>query len=308
MPDIRVPARFRSKMITLERKYLREIKVVYKSGRSEMLEILTFNGVKMSTIHLMRNVIDEIGRKTASIGREMSKVLDDIILWYLEVQRKQAAMAGLDVPDIQSLNYGTGAQRKEIYEQVLGIEPDWVDRMKKSMAINLTRLAVANADLPTAVDRLLSSNIADGRASVYRVAGAQAQTAVSTNTWVAGLSTVNVLYRMVQQVTETVYMKQAVAAIDERTTDCCLRVHGQVQPLNKPFILHGTPRFADKIDNPPFHWYCRTSQSLYNEKFESKGVTTEEMRRAAIDELKAREETGGRVPIHPAHSTSGRGR
>lgn len=59
------------------------------------------------------------------------------------------------------------------------------------------------------------------------------------------------------------FQKQAVAAIDMRTTDCCLRVHGQIQPFNKPFKLTGTPRFADEMDHPGFHWWCRTSEVLY---------------------------------------------
>ncbi len=58
------------------------------------------------------------------------------------------------------------------------------------------------------------------------------------------------------------FMKVAVAVLDERTTDCCLRVHGQVQPLDQPFHLTGTPRFADEMDWPAFHNHCRTSVSL----------------------------------------------
>ncbi len=51
----------------------------------------------------------------------------------------------------------------------------------------------------------------------------------------------------------------AVAVIDNRTTDCCQRVHGQVQPLDQPFVLTGEPRFADRMQWPGFHWRCRTS-------------------------------------------------
>ena len=49
--------------------------------------------------------------------------------------------------------------------------------------------------------------------------------------------------------------KQAVAAIDERTTECCLLVHGQIVPLDEDFTLTGRPRFADKLQWTPFHWY-----------------------------------------------------
>lgn len=53
--------------------------------------------------------------------------------------------------------------------------------------------------------------------------------------------------------------KQAIPVIDERTTDCCLRVAGQTVPFKGEFTLTGEPRFADKQTWSPFHWYCRTS-------------------------------------------------
>lgn len=59
------------------------------------------------------------------------------------------------------------------------------------------------------------------------------------------------------------YKKQVVAALDNRTTECCLKAHGQVKPLDTPFDLTGEPRFADRLDWTPFHWYCRTSIALY---------------------------------------------
>lgn len=65
------------------------------------------------------------------------------------------------------------------------------------------------------------------------------------------------------------YDKQAVAVLDGRTTDCCLRVHGQIVPFDKPFILDGTPRYADALDWSPFHWRCRTSIVLYNQYFDN---------------------------------------
>jgi hypothetical protein len=57
--------------------------------------------------------------------------------------------------------------------------------------------------------------------------------------------------------------KQAVAVISERTTECCLRVHGQVQPLEQPYQLDGEPRFADEMMYPSFHWNCRTASVAY---------------------------------------------
>lgn len=98
--------------------------------------------------------------------------------------------------------------------------------------------------------------------------------------------------------------KQAIAALDERTTDCCLRVHAQIVRLRERFRLTGTPRYADRMDWSPFHWWCRTSVVLYLAQFED-GIS-QQMRDAADAELERRTETGGRVEIHPAHGRSRR--
>lgn len=92
---------------------------------------------------------------------------------------------------------------------------------------------------------------------------------------------------------EIEFQRQAIAAIDQVTTDCCLRVHGQVVGLEEEFHLTGTPRFADRIMRPPFHWWCRTSTALYR-KFYEDGLTTE-MRDASRAELEARESAQARI-------------
>jgi hypothetical protein len=101
-----------------------------------------------------------------------------------------------------------------------------------------------------------------------------------------------------------VYKRQAIAAIDERTTDCCLRVNGQVVGVDELFKLTGTPRYADKMADPPFHDYCRTSVALVHQDDIDDRMTSD-MKKAAIAEIKARED-GSRVEINPADSKSGR--
>lgn len=101
------------------------------------------------------------------------------------------------------------------------------------------------------------------------------------------------------------FRKQAVAALDERTTDCCLRVHGQVVDLDKAFHLTGQPRFAQYVDNPPFHWSCRTATALVRPQ-DAGDELTQAMIDAARAELAARAATGKRVEIHPASALSRR--
>ncbi len=82
------------------------------------------------------------------------------------------------------------------------------------------------------------------------------------------------------------FEKQVVAGLDARTTDCCLRAHGQVRPLDERFHLVGTPRYADWLDWPPFHYWCRSSVALYLAKYDD-GLG-ERMRQAARQMLDER--------------------
>jgi hypothetical protein len=105
---------------------------------------------------------------------------------------------------------------------------------------------------------------------------------------------------------DPVWHKQAVAAIDDRTTDCCLQVNGQTVPMDDEFVLTGTPRYADRLGWPAFHWYCRTSVAMVRAQDAGDNIT-QGMVDAAQSELSARGPGGkNRVPIYPVHSRSRR--
>lgn len=105
--------------------------------------------------------------------------------------------------------------------------------------------------------------------------------------------------------TRTEFYKQAIAAIDERTTETCLLLNGMVVPLNEDFVIEGTPRYADRLGQPPFHWNCRSSLALVKPE-DADDILSQQMRDAAQAELAAREKTGKRDEIHPAHARSRR--
>jgi len=77
----------------------------------------------------------------------------------------------------------------------------------------------------------------------------------------AGLALIGALQPAVQA-SGRAWGKQAIAAIDAVTTECCLRVHGQIVPVDKKFHTIGSPAWADYQDWSPFHWNCRTSVGM----------------------------------------------
>lgn len=97
---------------------------------------------------------------------------------------------------------------------------------------------------------------------------------------------------------DIVWNKQSIAGLDERTTDCCLRAHGQIVPLSGKFHLTGTPRYADYMDWTPFHYWCRTSIALHLPKYDD-GLTAL-LRKSAnrIMQERARGGSGYRDPAN----------
>lgn len=82
--------------------------------------------------------------------------------------------------------------------------------------------------------------------------------------------------------------RQAIATIGPRTTDTCLRVHGQIVGVDEPFTLTGDPKFASQMMGPAFHWGCRTSVTAWHPVFEGGGLNTANMERSAAAERRRR--------------------
>jgi hypothetical protein len=211
-----------------------------------------------------------------------------------QAARVQAAAQGLDVGATALNDFGAGQADVE------GPAAAWLAVVEVQIAAALA-LAATGADEAEIVGD-------EQRAGVLRPAVVVAE----GSRWLAGaLNSALVAYWLWLQgrasggARETWY-HQAVAAIDERTTDCCLRVHGQTRPLSRPFRLTGTPRYADELEHPPFHWYCRSSEALIHRDQVDDGFSRE-MVAAAQAERAAREASGGqRVEIHPADARSRR--
>ena len=100
--------------------------------------------------------------------------------------------------------------------------------------------------------------------------------------WITGLSVLSYL-SSTRAMPDAV--RQAVAQIDDGTTDTCLNVHGQIVEVDEPFHLTGTPRFADDMHNSPFHRGCRTGIATILRKFLDPDVTAG-MRDDAIEQGK----------------------
>ena len=256
----------------------------------------------------MQAEVQSLRREIVGLGREAGREIRRTVGNYTRKQVDMAKRAGLQTVETIQLEASNSGIQREGEEAFLTSSPVWLDTLESNLDVVAARLRLAGADEAAILARLVNEGVGDGRASLWRTTGNAAQLEETRDVWTYATGLIAAyLTTMNQLVTSAEYKKQAIATIDERTTDCCLKVHGQIQPLEKDFRLTGTPRFADKVPDPPFHWYCRTTEVLYNEKLEEFGITTEKMRDAANAELDARATTGTRETIYPSHATARRG-
>ena len=307
MPDIAAALKFQKKMIGIESDYLAQIEAYRRETRRALLEIVERSGVSRPAVVLMQKEIDALAKQVAGLAGKTSGDVKTTVGNYTRKQIEVAEKVGLvDSANIAPIVAAGAPAAKDIQESVMTSESAWVAQLQTSLQVNAARLRLSGATPEEISNRLLSEDMADGRASVWAASGNQAQTEETANLWTLGAGLVGAYLSLFNETQPDVeYQKEIVSTIDERTTDCCLRAHGQIQNLEDPFILTGTPRFADEIQDPPFHWFCRSSEVLYRPEFESIGITTEEMIDAAQAELIARED-GSRVKIYPSHATARR--
>ena len=308
MPDVAIAQTFIKKMTSVEEAYLRAVDAKRREARRAWLDIVTRDGVSRAAVGQMQAEVQALRREIVGLGREAGREIRRTVGNYTRKQVDMAKRAGLQTVETIQLEASNSGIQREGEEAFLTSSPVWLDTLESNLDVVAARLRLAGADEAAILARLVNEGVGDGRASLWRTTGNAAQLEETRDVWTYATGLIAAyLTTMNQLVTSAEYKKQAIATIDERTTDCCLKVHGQIQPLEKDFRLTGTPRFADKVPDPPFHWYCRTTEVLYNEKFEEFGITTEKMRDAANAELDARATTGTRETIYPSHATARRG-
>jgi hypothetical protein len=269
----------------------------YREWRKTLLDVFDRSGNSADFIASVDRGASELKSIIRDLSREYGKEIASATHRYNERQFEYLDSVGGIVPDDVPQ-----PDDKYIEGMVLSLVAS-VDVVRS----NLSTTALSLRDETESVgSRLLSVGLFDNKASSWRHGGNLLVTKSILEIWGSSNSISGDIIKRSADITGEEYKRQAIAAIDGRTTACCLAVHGQIVGFDKPFRLSAEPRFAEYVYAPPFHWNCRTAISLYTPEMDDSGVTTDDMRSAALAERKARRETGKRVEIHPAHATSRR--
>lgn len=261
--------RFAARITQLEQQLTAAVRQTWRQARPQLLDALSRG------LHTAQPIIADVGRQLASQGTLMARNAEATSLVYAQGQAARlegpVAILGADSAALTPLRSGL---------------PAWQAATLGRFLMDGQRLAAATMEPPAIAAELTAVDAVGGRISAWRWADGALELAVEAALWQAVNGTLGTAYGTIARTSRRQYQKQALAAIDGRTTRCCLNVHGQIQDLDRPFVLSGTPRFADAMQQPPFHHRCRTVIALYLPEMEQIGPTTESLRSAARAQLR----------------------
>jgi len=180
-----------------------------------------------------------------------------------------------------SIDRGSVAINESILDQV----PGMLNATRTALVADIRRGLISGESFPELVRGVLRLDLAD-RASAFRRGQTSMELFVRRSVIEANNASRNQVYQDAREMVPGL-QKQWISVINERTTETCLRAHGQIREMDEPFHLTGTPRFDDEVMFPPGHWNCRSSSVAYHPDFEVGELTTETMREAAAEALAA---------------------
>ena len=306
MPASEAPVRhgwkgYQRSLSGIERTWVSSISNEYRTIRGDLLEVLSTYGLSSIAKSKVREIYTGMRSKVDMVSQTEVQKIVQVSQAYTQTQVKRlkdhkiGSISTVPAPDTVKIAN---------ISQTLA-DPEWIDYSLGIMLSEMSRISLSGDD-QEAIERLLGVKLMDGKASPYRKGKNAMKSSTVLGVWGGGSAVLAHLYGLVDGREQTDYQRQACCAIDERTTNCCLNVHGQIVEMKGKFHLIGYPSFAMFMENPPFHWYCRTAIVLYHAKMDDYGISTQMMENYAKMELLARATTGQVVEIHPAHATSRR--
>lgn len=290
-----------SALETLEQRQARQVAAAYNQARQELLAKLLDRwgqlvGSRTPTPEqassmlfqsgLLRQIDDRLKMLEAELGLQLRGIVTASSETALEQIRQELALLPPTLRPANVLQFATINTR--MVERFVPVAMHDVRLGTGSLSLAIQRELqsglIQGQSFGDLVRRVMAPSLTGNGASPWRRGEVSAELATRRLVITAENGSKQEAIAEVQRVVPEV-QKQAIAVIGQNTTDCCLRVHGQIKDVNEPFDLAGTPRFADQMMTPAFHWNCRTSIAMYHPAFERSGLTTANMRKSADAQL-----------------------
>lgn len=286
---------------TAESRAAREVATAYNAARRELVESLITRWTGRSTLtpaqqlDLVRRLglLQNIDSRLLQLESEVGVILRDLLsanteLAVEQISRELALLPSHLRPNVSQftmLDTATIEQFVPVVTQELqGITQATTLQLRRELQNGL----IQGEGFPDLVRRLMAQTPTGEGPAVWRNGQLSAERMVRRTVITANNAAKNAALMKVNAAGGTQVQKQAIASIGPRTTKCCLRVHGQIRDVDKPFDLTAEPRFARQMMHPAFHWFCRTSEAMYHPIFEQGALTTASMRSSAMAEFNRR--------------------
>lgn len=252
---------FQDKLISIEMAMHREIQREYRQVRLEMLAALNDLGSNNSTLlGQLRSIITEFKTWLAAMSQRFLLRIRELLTAYVVAQFEKLALSSEF--NVSQLLAETSDMRDEILGNISNRLQETADVIMLALGASLANLTQSLTDDSAIAKRLFALQPTDGRVSEWRngrnLLLGVSQSVLFTSAVASSMLVFLLLNERLRRIGTRRLFKTAVSTLDKRTTQTCFRVDGQSQPVDKPFIVTGSPRYANKQMLPPFHNYCRT--------------------------------------------------
>ena len=230
---------------------------------------------------LIQAIEQRMAQLSAQLGREMREALAEMLAATADDVSAQVLLLA-NALEVSFIRFGVDEIVELTIQTAIEQIPGLISTLQSSLVAELRSGLAQGQRFSELRDRLFTLNnsiFARGKTSAELMVRRAVVQAAN-----------NARQIFIQQAAEQVpgLARQVVAHIGGDTTKLCLRAHGQIQPIDKPFELSSGPPdpFQRKMMAPPFHWNCRTSVVPYHPRFEqTSSLTTEKMVAAAQAQL-----------------------
>jgi hypothetical protein len=286
-----------------EERAARQVALAYNAARRELVDVLITRWTGPGTltpdaaVDLLRRLglLQNIDARLLTLEQELGVILRDSVtsmseLALEQIGRELALLPPSLRPNLAAFTMIDTAMIEQVVPVVMEEVTGLTTLMRTQLRRELQNGLLQGESFPNLVRRLMAVTPSGEGPAVWANGQLSAERMTRRTVITANNMAKQRQLERVNAAGGVRVQKQWVASIGSKTTDTCLRLHGQIRDVDQPFDVTGEPRFARQVMTAPAHWSCRSSIAMYVPAFEEGAMTTPDMRAAAIAEQNRRED------------------
>lgn len=285
-----------------ESRAARQVAQAYNQARRELVANLlerwtgnvTLSPNQAADLLRRLGILENIDSRLLQLEREVGVILRDVVTGGTELAIEQIARELALLPvDLRPSVGQFSMLDTELVDRFIPIVTEEMHGVTQATLAQLRRELqsglLQGESFPNLVQRLMAPTPSGEGPALWRNGQLAAERMIRRTVITANNMSKQSALEKVNAAGTVQVRKQWMASIGPRTTNCCLRAHGQIVDVDQPFTLTGTPRFAREMLSPPGHWNCRSSIVMWHESFEQGALPTSKLRDDARAEIARRD-------------------